>query len=80
MGFLEVQGRKMTYDEYKSKEMIRKYKLNGLLQFLNIYNAHKNRFIKKEDLHWGEEMEYTVFMLDQSMRKAWLADQGYNLI
>jgi hypothetical protein len=80
MGFLDVKGTKITYNQYKDAETIRKYKLNGILQFLNIYHAHKDRFINSKNLHWGEEMEYTVFMLDPQMRKAWLADQGYNLI
>ena len=74
MGYLEIQGRKMTYNEYKQKEIIQKYKMNGLYQFLNIYNAHKDRFIEKKNLHWGEEVEYTLFMLDSHMRKAWLAN------
>ena len=80
MGFLDVKGRKMTYNEYNNPETIRKYKTNGLLQFLNIFKAHKDRFIPKKDLHWGEEMEYTLFVMDSSRKKAWLAAQGYSLI
>lgn len=80
MGFLDVKGKKLTYNEYNQPETIQKYKRNGLLQFINIFNAHKDRHIQKQDLHWGEEMEYTLFMLDQSSKRVWLSAQGYDLI
>lgn len=54
--------------------------MNGLLQFLTLYKAHKDRHIEKKDLHWGEEIEYTLFSIDSQIRKAWLANQGYSLI
>ena len=31
-------------------------------------------------MHWGEEMEYTLFMLDHSSNRVWLSAQGYDLI
>jgi len=68
----------MTYSEYKDK--IEDYKLMGLKQFLHIYKIHKDRLIEREQLHWGEEMEYSLFHLDPMEEKAKLADQGLELI
>jgi hypothetical protein len=63
MAYLTVQGRLMTYLEYK--ELIARYKKHGINQFLNIYLAHKDRQIKAENLHWGDEIEYTLFYFNQ---------------
>lgn len=30
MGYLDVQGEKLTYSEYNNKELLDKYKMNGL--------------------------------------------------
>jgi hypothetical protein len=56
MGFLNVKGNVLTYNQYKDK--IEGYKRHGLLQFVSLYNAHKNKFIPLRDLKWGEEMEF----------------------
>ena len=52
----------MTFNEYK--ERVETYKKHGLAQFLKIYNAHKDREINRENLHWGEEIEYSLFYFD----------------
>ena len=62
MGYLNVQGRLLTYNEYKDR--VQTYKRHGLAQFLNLYKAHKDREIKNENLHWGEEVEYSLFYFD----------------
>ena len=59
MGYLTALGELLTYSEYKNS--IPLYKLHGIKQFLSIFNAHKDRFIESDDLHWGEEIEYSVF-------------------
>jgi len=59
MGFLTVNGMLMTYDEYKHK--IKCYNALGLMQFANLYNIYKDRFIEEKDLHWGEEIEYHLY-------------------
>jgi hypothetical protein len=59
MGFFTVSGKLVTYEQYK--EYITDYKKIGLMQFIRNYNCHKDRFIAREDLHWGEEMEYAIF-------------------
>ena len=41
MGFLTVNGVLMTYDEYKHLQQL--YKIHGLMQFVNLYNIHKDR-------------------------------------
>jgi len=60
--------------------LIEKYKINGLLQFLHVYMSHKDRFIEKKDLHWGEEIEYSLYSIDQQSRRVQLANMGYSLI
>lgn len=78
MGYLTVKGTMMTYLEYK--DYIEKYKMNGLKQFLHIFNAHKDRFIAKKDLHWGEELEFSVYYIDHHNEKIQLATQAFDLI
>lgn len=61
MGFLKVLGRVQTYNEYKDKEKIERYKMHGLRQFLALYEGNKDKFIAMKDLKWGEEMEYQLY-------------------
>ena len=56
MGFLNVKGNVLTYEQYKHK--IESYKRHGLMQFLSLYDAHKSSYIPLKDLKWGEESEY----------------------
>lgn len=60
MGFLGVLGDVITYNNYKDK--IKKYKQHGLRQFVSNYKAHYKRYIPVNDLKWGEEMEYQIFV------------------
>lgn len=62
MGYLNVQGQLLTYNQYKDR--VEMYKKHGLTQFLKIFEAHKNREIERENLHWGEEIEYSLFYFD----------------
>jgi hypothetical protein len=62
MGYLSVKGKLLTYVEYKA--YCEQYKLDGLRQFLHIYSAHKDRYIESHNLHWGEEIEYTLYYID----------------
>lgn len=64
MGFLTVNGQLMTYDEYK--HLINLYRAHGLLQFMKLWNVHKDRQIEPEDLHWGEEIEYKLYKFDEA--------------
>lgn len=68
----------MTYDEYKHQVDI--YKKHGLAQFLKIYDAHKNMFTKREDLRWGEEVEYSLFYFDVNATSVKLMNDGFRLI
>lgn len=63
MGFLTVNGRLMTYQEYK--DYINLYRAHGILQFMKIYNVHKDRQIAADELHWGEEIEYKLYKFDE---------------
>jgi hypothetical protein len=78
MGYLTVKGKLMTYNEYKSD--IHKYKLRGLLEFLEIYAAQKDKHRLRRDLHWGEELEYTLFHLHEEEKRVQLTDRAYGLI
>ena len=62
MGFLTNDGRLLTYNEYKDK--IEQYKEHGIKQFINLFNCHKDKNLEKEKLHWGDEIEYSLFHFD----------------
>lgn len=67
MGFFKITGKLVTYEEYK--DYMETYKRTGLKQLARNFNAHKNRFIERENLHWGEEMEYALFDLNKEGEK-----------
>ena len=71
MGFLTVNGKLMTYDEYKNVQHM--YKRHGLMQFVKLYNIHKDVQIEEENLHWGEEIEYHLYSFDEELKKVQLA-------
>ena len=70
MGFLTVNGNLMTYNEYE--HLINLYRAHGIMQFMKLYNVHKDRQIAAEDLHWGEEIEYKLYKFDDANRKVYL--------
>ena len=76
MGFLQVKGGVLTYNQYKDR--IEQYKRHGLLQFCSVYNSHKNKQISLKDLKWGEEMEYQIYEANQN--KIQLSNRGPELI
>lgn len=78
MGYLTVKGKLMTYSQYK--HLIEQHKMHGLAQFLTIYNAHKDKQIGENNLHWGEEIEYTLFYFDLNESKIKLVNDGFRLI
>ncbi len=72
MGYLTVKGKLMTYNEYK--DLIQKYKQRGILEYLELHAAHKSKHREQRDLHWGEELEYTLFHLDDAAHKVQLTN------
>jgi hypothetical protein len=78
MGYLTIHGKLMTYSEYK--HLIQKYKIRGVLEFLEIYMAHKDKHREMRDLHWGEELEYTLFHFDNEKHRVQLTNKAYDLI
>ena len=62
MGFLNVKGGVLTYNEYKQKKET--YKKHGVMQFVSLYNSQINKNIPLKDLKWGEEMEYLIYSND----------------
>ena len=71
MGFLTVNGNLMTYDEYK--HLINLYRAHGIMQFMKLYNVHKDRQIEPENLHWGEEIEYKLYKFDEENQRVFLS-------
>lgn len=78
MGFLTVNGQLMTYDEYK--HLVNLYRAHGILQFMKLYNVHKDREIAPEDLHWGEEIEYKLYKFDEEGKKVLLSCDADDII
>jgi hypothetical protein len=62
MGFLDIKGKMLSYSQYK--DLIEKYKQRGILEFIEILKAHKDIHRERRDLHWGEELEYILFHLN----------------
>ena len=78
MGFLTVNGRLLTYNEYK--HLINQYRAQGILQFIRLYNVHKDREIAPEDLHWGEEIEYKLYKFDKDNQRVFLSCDADSII
>jgi hypothetical protein len=78
MGFLSVNGFLMTYEEYKHWQV--RYKRHGLMQFCKLYNTHKSRFIPEKDLHWGEEIEYSLYFFEEDHKRVRLACDASKII
>ena len=78
MGFLTVNGHLMTYDEYK--HLVNLYRAHGILQFMKLYNVHKDRQIAPEDLYWGEEIEYKLYKFDEATKKVQLSCDADDII
>jgi hypothetical protein len=78
MGYLTIKGKLMTYSEYK--DLCAKYKERGLLEFLEIYAVHKDKHRERRELHWGEEMEYTLSRLNEEKHSIQLDNNAYDMI
>jgi len=61
MGFLEV-GKPFGWRE--SREVIEYVRTHGVAQFIAIYNKVKN--IENDELLWGDELEYGIFIVDEA--------------
>ena len=78
MGYLTVQGKLLTYSQYKDK--CEDYKIHGLNEFLTLFNKHKGVHKEVKDLRWGEEMEYNLYYFDVCAEKVYLTNQGFKMI
>ena len=78
MGFLNIKGKMLTYEQYK--DLIQKYKDRGILEFIELFNAHKDKKKAPRDLHWGEELEYMLFHLYDDRSEAKLTNKAFDLI
>ena len=50
------------------------------MQFISLYNSHKDRYIALKDLKWGEEMEYQLYVPDLKNKSIRLSNKGPQLI
>ena len=78
MGFLGVKGGVLTYNQYKHKKDV--YKDHGINQVISLFKAHKNKVIPIQDLKWGEEMEYQIYLKDFKKHGLKLSNNGPELI
>jgi hypothetical protein len=67
MGFLTINGMVLSFDEYK--ERVQYYKDKGIEEFLSLYKVHADKRKEREDLKWGEEIEYALFKYDSPEKK-----------
>ena len=37
-----------------------------MIQFAKLYEKHKDKKVEFQDLHWGEEIEYHLYSLDET--------------
>lgn len=68
----------LTFNEYKHLEDI--YKIHGLLQFIKSYEAHKDKQIEVENLHWGDEIEYHLYLLDKEGKSVQMACDADHIV
>jgi len=78
MGFLGTDGNLLTYNQYK--DHIPCYKRRGIAEFVQIYKHHKDRKLEAKDLHWGEEIEYHMYLLNEHEKTAKLVNNAHELI
>jgi hypothetical protein len=71
MGFLTVNGVLMTFKEYEA--LVGQYKAQGIFQFIKLFETHKDKHIAVKDLHWGEEIEYSLYSFKQAERSVKLS-------
>jgi len=68
-GGLLVVGTPLPFE--KSLEVLGYVREHGVLQFIHMYNANKDR--SNEKLLWGEELEYPILKMDRAQRKVRLS-------
>lgn len=51
MGYLKDNGKYFTYEESKAHQEY--IKTHGIIQFINLYNIHKDRTLPIPSLKWG---------------------------
>lgn len=52
----------------------------AILQFNNLYNKYKDKYLEVKDLKWGEEVEYHVCTLDHENKVARIDLEGYTKV
>ncbi|CAI5702390.1 hypothetical protein KXD40_005246 [Peronospora effusa] len=75
MGLL-VKGSPLDWPD--ALEWLQHVRIQGIDQFLHTYNRVKN--IEGDELKWGDELEYGVFQMDNTSKRARLALRGNELL
>jgi glutamate--cysteine ligase catalytic subunit len=75
MGLLSL-GTPLDWDE--AQDYLSHVKAEGILQFLNIWNKVKTRV--RDELIWGDEIEYMLVVFDHSQKKVRLVIDAQELI
>lgn len=78
MGFLKCTDAAYKFkDGKKYHTAIQNY---GILQAINVWNKHKDRYIPVFDLKWGEEIEYAVVSFDSSEKSVRMPVDGFQVV
>ncbi|KAJ1902329.1 glutamate--cysteine ligase [Kickxella alabastrina] len=75
MGLLSL-GTPLPWDQ--AKLLAREVRQHGIEQFLHIWRNMKDR--QKDNLLWGDEIEYILISLDHKNRRARLSQRGHELL
>ena len=75
MGFFS-DGKALTWKD--AKKLAQFIRDNGIEQFLNIYNAARDR--KEDGALWGDELEYIVVKFDAARRLATLSLRAHEIL
>ncbi|PIA19231.1 GCS-domain-containing protein [Coemansia reversa NRRL 1564] len=75
MGLLSL-GTPLPWEQ--AKNLANEVRKHGIEQFLHIWRSMKDR--EKDQLLWGDEIEYMLISLDHSRRSARLSQRGHELL
>ena len=75
MGFLELG---VPYKWKQSREVIAYVRRHGIAQFIAMYNKVKG--IENDELLWGDEVEYGIFLIDNVQGTVKLSLRGAEVL
>lgn len=51
-----------------------------MIQFAKLYEKHKDKRVEFKDLHWGEEIEYHLYKVDDEKRRVQLSCDAADIL